>query len=74
MLLLAGDKNKARFAADILKARGGEDVNFFQLVELLGSSQALSLDLTTLDSVDLVLMDAAHEQISWPPLNRCHFQ
>ena len=63
--LLAGDKNKARFAADILKASGGEDVNFFQLVDkLLGSSQALSLDLTTLDSVDLVLMDAAHEQIS----------
>ncbi len=63
--MLAGDKNKARFAADILKASGGEDVNFFQLVDkLLGSSQALSLDLTTLDSVDLVLMDAAHEQIS----------
>ena len=63
--LLAGDKNKARFAADILKASGGKDVNFFQLVDkLLGSSQALSLDLTTLDSVDLVLMDAAHEQIS----------
>lgn len=63
--LLAGDKNKARFAADILKVSGGEDVNFFQLVDkLLGSAQALSLDLTTLDSVDLVLMDAAHEQIS----------
>jgi len=63
--LLAGDKNNARFAADILKASGGEDVNFFQLVDkLLGSEAEISLDLATLDSVDLVLMDAAHEQIS----------
>jgi len=63
--LLAGDKNNARFAADILKASGGEDVNFFQLVDkLLGSEADISLDLATLDSVDLVLMDAAHEQIS----------
>ena len=63
--LLAGDANKARFAADILKVSGGEDVNFFQLVDkLLGRTDELSLDLTTLDSVDLVLMDAAREQIS----------
>ena len=63
--LLAGDANKARFAADILKASGGEDANFFQLVDkLLGRTDELSLDLTTLDSVDLVLMDAAREQIS----------
>ena len=63
--LLAGDANKARFAADILKASGGEDANFFQLVDkLLGRTDDLSLDLTTLDSVDLVLMDAAREQIS----------
>jgi hypothetical protein len=63
--LLAGDLNKARFAADILKASGGEDANFFQLVDkLLGRADDLSLDLTTLDSVDLVLMDAAREQIS----------
>ncbi len=63
--LLAGDANKARFAADILKASGGEDANFFQLVDkLLGRTDTLSLDLTTLDSVDLVLMDAAREQIS----------
>ena len=63
--LLAGDSNKARFAADILKASGGEDANFFQLVDkLLGRTDNLSLDLTTLDSVDLVLMDAAREQIS----------
>ena len=63
--LLAGDANKARFAADILKVSGGEDANFFQLVDkLLGRTDELSLDLTTLDSVDLVLMDAAREQIS----------
>ena len=63
--LLAGDANKARFAADILKVSGGEDANFFQLVDkLLGRTDVLSLDLTTLDSVDLVLMDAAREQIS----------
>lgn len=63
--LLAGDKSTARFAADILQASGGEDTNFFQLVDkLLDRTQEVSLDLNTLDSVDLVLMDAAHEQIS----------
>jgi len=65
--LLAGDRNKARFSADILKASGAEDDNFFQLVDrLLGQSPSagLSVDLTSLDPVDLILMDAAHEQIS----------
>ena len=63
--LLDGQLGEASFAADILRASGEQDDNFFQLVDkLLGRSAKLSLDLDGLSLLHLVLMDAAHEQIS----------
>ena len=63
--LLDGQLGAASFAADILRASGEQDDNFFQLVDkLLGRSATLSLDLDGLSLLHLVLMDAAHEQIS----------
>ena len=63
--LLEGQLGAASFAADILQASGEQDDNFFQLVDkLLGRSTTLSLDLNDLSLLHLVLMDAAHEQIS----------
>ena len=63
--LLDGEQGAASFAADILRASGDQDDNFFQLVDkLLGRSDSLSLDLDNLTLLHLILMDAAHEQIS----------
>lgn len=63
--LLDGQQGAASFAADILRASGEQDDNFFQLVDkLLGRSASLSLDLDNLSLLHLILMDAAHEQIS----------
>ncbi len=63
--LLDGQLGAASFSADILRASGEQDDNFFQLVDkLLGRSATLSLDLDALSLLHLVLMDAAHEQIS----------
>jgi len=63
--LLDGQLGAASFAADILRASGEQDDNFFQLVDkLLGRSTTLSLDLDDLSLLHLVLMDAAHQQIS----------
>lgn len=63
--LLAGQTHNASFSSDILKASGEQDDNFFQLVDkLLGRSSELSLDLENLTPMHLMLMDAAHEQIS----------
>ena len=63
--LLNGQLGAASFAADILRASGEQDDNFFQLVDkLLGRTVTLSLDLDDLSLLHLVLMDAAHEQIS----------
>ena len=63
--LLDGQPGAASFAADILRASGEQDDNFFQLVDkLLGRSASLSLDLDNLSLLHLILMDAAHEQIS----------
>lgn len=63
--LLDGQLGAASFAADILRASGEQDDNFFQLVDkLLGRPATLSLDLDNLSLLHLVLMDAAHEQIS----------
>ena len=63
--LLDGQLGAASFAADILRASGEQDDNFFQLVDkLLGRSTTLSLNLDDLSLLHLVLMDAAHEQIS----------
>jgi hypothetical protein len=63
--LLDGQLGAASFAADILRASGEQDDNFFQLVDkLLGRSATLSLDPDGLTLLHLVLMDAAHEQIS----------
>jgi len=63
--LLDGQLGAASFAADILRASGEQDDNFFQLVDkLLGRAATLSLDLDDLSLLHLVLMDAAHEQIS----------
>ena len=60
-----GQLSAASFAADILRASGEQDDNFFQLVDkLLGRTTTLSLDLDDLSLLHLVLMDAAHEQIS----------
>jgi hypothetical protein len=63
--LLDGQLGAASFAADILRASGEQDDNFFQLVDkLLGRTVTLSLDLDDLSLLHLILMDAAHEQIS----------
>ena len=63
--LLDGQLGAASFAADILRASGEQDDNFFQLVDkLLGRSTTLSIDFDGLTLLHLVLMDAAHEQIS----------
>ena len=63
--LLNGQLGAASFAADILRASGEQDDNFFQLVDkLLGRTAILSLDIDNLTLLHLVLMDAAHEQIS----------
>ena len=63
--LLAGQQGAASFAADILRASGEQDENFFQLVDkLLGRAASLSLDVDNLSLLHLILMDAAHEQIS----------
>ena len=63
--LLDGQLGAASFAADILRASGEQDDNFFQLVDkLLGRSVTLSLDPDGLSLLHLVLMDAAHEQIT----------
>ena len=63
--LLNGQLGAASFAADILRASGEQDDNFFQLVDkLLGRTVTLSLDLDDLSLLHLILMDAAHEQIS----------
>ena len=63
--LLDGQLGAASFSADILRASGEQDDNFFQLVDkLLGRSSTLSLDLDGLSLLHLVLMDAAHVQIS----------
>ena len=63
--LLDGQQGAASFAADILRASGEQDENFFQLVDkLLGRSASLSLDVDNLSLLHLILMDAAHEQIS----------
>ncbi|MBL81769.1 MAG: hypothetical protein CMM80_04390 [Rhodospirillaceae bacterium] len=63
--LLDGQLGAASFAADILRASGEQDDNFFQLVDkLLGRPTTLSLDLDDVSLLHLVLMDAAHEQIS----------
>ena len=63
--LLDGQLGAASFAADILRASGEQDDNFFQLVDkLLGRGATLSLNLDDLSLLHLVLMDAAHEQIS----------
>ena len=68
-LILVGDRMKASFAADILSdmlsTNAEEDVNFFMLTDLLlGRRDSISLDLDNLSFLHLVLMDAAHEQIS----------
>ena len=68
-LILVGDRMKASFAADILSdmlsTNAEEDDNFFMLTDLLlGRGDTLSLDLDNLNFLHLVLMDAAHEQIS----------
>ena len=63
--LLDGQQGAASFAADILRASGERDDNFFQLVDkLLGRADTLSVDLDNLSLLHLILMDAAHEQIS----------
>ncbi len=67
--ILAGDTNAAGFAADILadilSANGEEDANFFMLADrLLGRSVDAELDLANLNALHLILMDAAHEQIT----------
>lgn len=67
--ILAGERMQASFAADILsdilRAGGEDDQNFFMLVNrLLGRSETVELDLDNLSPIHLILMDAAHEQIS----------
>lgn len=69
--ILAGNTMLAGFAAELLMANGEEDDNFFMLVDRLldQNSQTLNnsspeLDLASLSPLHLILMDAAHEQIS----------
>ena len=68
-LILVGEQMQAAFAADILSdmlsTNAEDDDNFFMLTNLLlGKRDAVSLDLDNLSFLHLVLMDAAHEQIS----------
>jgi hypothetical protein len=68
-LILVGEQMQAGFAADILSdmlsTNAQDDDNFFMLTNLLlGKRDTLSLDLDNLSFLHLVLMDAAHEQIS----------
>lgn len=67
--ILEGDTHSAGFAADILadilSANGEEDTNFFMLADmLLGRTTEADLDLANLNPLHLILMDAAHQQIS----------
>ena len=59
------DVTGARFGADILAASGVEDPVFFALVdEMLSGSEAQAFDPALVEALHVVLMDAAHHEIS----------
>ncbi len=59
------DVVSARFGADILAASGVEDPVFFALVdEMLSGNEALAFDPALVEALHVVLMDAAHHEIS----------
>lgn len=59
-----GNASEARFGADILAASGVEDPVFFALVdEMLTGEEASAFDPALIESLHIVLMDAAHHEI-----------
>lgn len=59
------DASSARFGADILAASGVEDPVFFALVdEMLSGTEAQAFDPALVEALHVVLMDAAHHEIS----------
>ena len=64
------DANSARFGADILAASGVEDPVFFALVdEMLSGTEAQVFDPALVEALHVVLMDAAHHEISLDSLD-----
>ena len=60
-----GDASSARFGADILAASGVDDPVFFALVdEMLSGIDAQAFDPALVEALHVVLMDAAHHEIS----------
>ena len=68
--ILTGDEMRASFSADVLKASGLIDDPHFDLIDLLlgranmDDVQARAASVTTLDFMHVILMDAAHVEIS----------
>ena len=68
--ILSGDNLLAGFTADVVQASGLADPQFIQLVDLfLGRRDTVELDDTALTPLHLVLMDAAHLDISQAQLS-----
>ncbi len=60
-----GDASSARFGADILAASGVDDPVFFALVDqMLNGIDAQAFDPALVEALHVVLMDAAHHEIS----------
>lgn len=69
--ILTGDEMRASFSADVLKASGLiDDALYFDLIDLLlgrvdmDDVQARASSITSLDFMHVILMDAAHIEIS----------
>ena len=69
--ILTGDEMRASFSADVLKASGLiDDPLYFDLIDLLlgranmEDVQSRAASVTTLDFMHVILMDAAHVEIS----------
>jgi len=63
--IVQADVSSARFGADILAASGVDDPVFFALVEeMLNGKEAQALDPALVEPLHVVLMDAAHHEIS----------
>ena len=69
--ILSGDNLQAGFTADVVQASGLADDQFMQLVNLfLGRIDTANLDDTALTPLHLILMDAAHLDISQTQLSQ----
>ncbi len=67
--IFEGNLGSARFAADILQASGIDDEVFFALVAaLLDRTAPPSFDPALIEPIHVVLMDAAHQEISMDAL------